>query len=232
MEFTTEQKKELNEFIDKYEYLLEEGDYVTFLKKYREQNKNVLDEALYYAFVDLVKDNFGLNIEWFIKNDPDFYWLNYFESGSSIPHINIPAGTTKITDSAFTTNDTITSVTIGDSVTTIGHRAFYGCSKLTTVKIGENSQLNTIGYEAFFGCSSLTSIYIPNSVTTIRSGAFSNCSSLTSIIIPDSINYIGFSAFSGCDNLTIYCEATSKPKGWAYDWNSSKRPVMWGYKKK
>lgn len=63
MEFTTEQKKELNEFIDKYEYLLEEGDYVTFLKKYREQNKNVLDEALYYAFVDLVKDNFGLNIE-------------------------------------------------------------------------------------------------------------------------------------------------------------------------
>ena len=63
---------ELNEFIDKYEYLLEEGDYVTFLKKYREQNKNVYD-ALYYAFVDLVKDNFGLSIEWFIKNDPDFF---------------------------------------------------------------------------------------------------------------------------------------------------------------
>ena len=72
MEFTTEEKKKLNAFLDDYEYLLEEGDYVTFLKKYREQNKNAHD-ALYYAFVDLIKDTFGLNIEWFIKNDPDFY---------------------------------------------------------------------------------------------------------------------------------------------------------------
>ena len=63
MEFTTKEKKKLNEFIDKYEYLLEEGDYVTFLKKYREeQNKNARD-ALYYGFVDLIKDNFGLSLE-------------------------------------------------------------------------------------------------------------------------------------------------------------------------
>lgn len=76
MKFATEEKKKLNEFLDKYQYLLEEGDYVNFLKKYREQNKNVRD-ALYYAFVDLIKDSFGLNVEWFIKNDPDFDWLNY-----------------------------------------------------------------------------------------------------------------------------------------------------------
>ena len=41
MKFATEEKKKLNEFLDKYEYLLEEGDYVNFLKKYREQNKNI-----------------------------------------------------------------------------------------------------------------------------------------------------------------------------------------------
>ena len=70
MEFTPEEKKKLNTFLDDYEYLLQEGDYVTFLKKYREQN---LTGALYYKFVDLVKDSFHLNIEWFIKNDPDFY---------------------------------------------------------------------------------------------------------------------------------------------------------------
>lgn len=62
MEFTTKEKKKLNEFLDKYEYLLEEGDYVTFLKEYRKQNMNILD-ALYYAFVDLIKDTFNLNIE-------------------------------------------------------------------------------------------------------------------------------------------------------------------------
>ena len=231
MNLTTEEKKKLNEFLDKYQYLLEEGDYVAFLKEYRKQNINVHD-ALYYAFVDLVKDSFGLNIEWFIKNDPNFRLIDYSKIDFPIPHINIPAGITKITDSAFTTNDTIISVTIGDSVTTIGSRAFYGCSKLTTVEIGENSQLTTIEYAAFFGCSSLTSIYIPNGITEIGSGAFSRCSSLTSIAIPDSVTSIGYSAFTGCDNLTIYCEATSKPNGWAYNWNSSNRPVVWGYKKK
>lgn len=41
MNFTIEEKKKLNEFLDKYSYLLEEGDYVAFLKEYREQNKNI-----------------------------------------------------------------------------------------------------------------------------------------------------------------------------------------------
>ena len=70
MELTTGEKKKLNAFLDDYEYLLEEGDYVTFLKEYREQNKQ---DTLYYSFVNLVKETFNLNIEWFIKNDPDFY---------------------------------------------------------------------------------------------------------------------------------------------------------------
>lgn len=37
MEFTTKEKKKINEFLDKYEYLLQEGDFVTFLKEYRKQ---------------------------------------------------------------------------------------------------------------------------------------------------------------------------------------------------
>lgn len=69
MEFTTKEKKKLTEFINKYKYLLEEGDYVTFLKKYREQNRV---NSLYYAFVDLIEETFNLNVEWFIKNDPNF----------------------------------------------------------------------------------------------------------------------------------------------------------------
>lgn len=72
MNFTTKEKKKLNEFLDKYQYLLEEGDYVNFLKEYRKQNGNTRN-ALYYRFVDLIKDTFELNIEWFIKNDSDFY---------------------------------------------------------------------------------------------------------------------------------------------------------------
>lgn len=254
MEFTIKEKKKLNEFVDKYEYLLEEGDYVTFLKEYREQNKNARD-ALYYAFVDLIEETFGLSIEWFIKNDPDFYWADYIDESSSIPHINIPAGVTTIPKSAFFYCSSLTSITIPDSVTTINSSAFYSCSNLTTVTISENSQLTTIENFAFKGCSSLTSIYIPdsviamktdafyecssltsinipNSVITIGDNAFYNCSSLNSIFIPNSVTAIGSYAFYGCSNLTIYCEASSRPSGWASSWNSSNRPVVWGYKKK
>ena len=71
---------------------------------------------------------------------------------------------------------TSTSVTIPNSVTTIGDRAFYGCS-------------------------GLTSVTIPNSVTSIGSSAFSDCSGLTSVTIGNSVTSIGNSAFSGCNNL-------------------------------
>ena len=79
----------------------------------------------------------------------------------------------------FKQNKTLTSVTIGNSVTNIGEDAFYGCSSLTSIEI-PNSVTN-IGENAFYGCSSLTSIEIPNSVTRIGDGAFSFCTGLKKI---------------------------------------------------
>ncbi len=85
------------------------------------------------------------------------------------------------------------AVTIPDSVTEIGERAFLGCSGLTSVTIGNG--VTEIGYSAFSGCSGLTSITIPDSVTKIGYDAFSNCSGLTSITIPDSVTGINGEAF-------------------------------------
>lgn len=111
--------------------------------------------------------------------------------------------------------------------TSIGMFAFSGCSHLTDITI--SSTVTTIEGGAFFGCTSLTNITISESVTLINTIAFSNCSSLTSIIIPESVTHIGSSAFEECNYLTIYCEALSQPSGWRSDWNSSNRPVVWGY---
>ncbi len=79
--------------------------------------------------------------------------------------------------------------------------AFSNCSSLTSITIPNS--VTSIGDVAFSGCSSLTSITIPNSVTSIGGNAFYNCSSLTSTTIPNSITSIGDNAFSGCSSLTF-----------------------------
>ena len=106
-----------------------------------------------------------------------------------------------INNRAFYNNDKITSITIPDSVTSIGNYAFSGCSSLASITIPDS--VTSIGYYSTFAyCESLTSITIPDSVTSIGSGAFYYCTSLTSVTIPDSVTSIGSSAFEGCTSLT------------------------------
>ena len=107
-------------------------------------------------------------------------------------------------------------ITGGES---IPRHAFDGCSGLTSITMPDS--VTSIGGSAFSGCSDLTSITIPDSVTSIGDYVFRDCSGLTSITIPDSVTSIGYGAFFGCsgiiqkengvsyvDKWVIYCDNT------------------------
>ena len=119
---------------------------------------------------------------------------------TSVTSITIPNSVTSIGEYAFYGCTGLTSITIPNSVTSIGEYAFYGCTGLTSINI-PNSVTSIVGY-AFSGCTGLTSITIPNSVTSIGSSAFYGCTGLTSITIPNSVTSIGNGAFYGCTGLT------------------------------
>ena len=71
------------------------------------------------------------------------------------------------------------SYKIKQGTITIANYAFCDCSGLTSVTIGNN--VTSIGEGAFSGCSSLTSVTIPDGVTSIGMWAFRDCIGLTSI---------------------------------------------------
>ena len=138
-------------------------------------------------------------------------------------YIDFDAQITSIGDDAFYDCNSLTSVTIPDSVTSIGDYAFYNCTSLTSITIGKG--VTEIGKNAFSGCtgelivncnipsassydygafydSMFTQVTIGNGVTSIGSYAFYDCDSLTSVTIPDSVTSIGDYAFYSCTSLT------------------------------
>lgn len=94
----------------------------------------------------------------------------------------------------------ITSVTLPETLITIGSLSFANCQSLQTVTI-QGTELKTIKNQAFDQCISLREIALPDGLTTIGEYAFAGCSSLTTITIPSTVLSFGTSPFSGCSSL-------------------------------
>ncbi len=106
---------------------------------------------------------------------------------------------TSIASEAFYMSD-ITSVSIPSTITTIGDKAFKGCTLLTSVNIPVG--ITAINESVFENCKSLKKVDLPASITTIGTSAFAGCTSLISINIPVNVRNIGSYAFSN-SGLTI-----------------------------
>jgi hypothetical protein len=107
-------------------------------------------------------------------------WDNAFNGYNRLDSVTIPNTVKSIGSSAFA-RCPLTSVTIPNSVTYIGNFAFRECANLASVIIGDS--VTTIGEEAFAGCSSLTAIALPGSITTIGSNVFKDCRELAEVTV-------------------------------------------------
>ncbi len=148
--------------------------------------------------------------------------------GNSLSDIEVPTSlagmpVTAIGSEAFSklNSDTVHRVTVPESITifeeyafyrcadieivlmskptSLGEKAFYGCNKLTSVKLGEG--LENVAYMAFGGCTALESVMFPSTLKTIEENAFEYCGALKTLTIHDALESVGDSAFLEADSL-------------------------------
>ena len=118
--------------------------------------------------------------------------------GTAVESITVPETVTTIGTSAFEDCKNLYTITLPDSVKEIGHSTFLGCKRLTAVRLPR--YIDGIHIQMFRDCKSLKSIFLPSGIQFIGLGAFENCSALTSIVIPPMACIESF-AFVGCSSL-------------------------------
>ena len=143
-----------------------------------------IDEAAFLNCYNLTKINFNEDVEQLNIGDMAF-------SGSSIRSISIPAGLRSIGGGAFYCCSKLENVILGEGVTSIGYKH----------ESSNDSYYDDKYYGAFESCSSLKKVALPNSLVNICQNTFRNCSSLESIEIPEGVEFIGKNAFGNCYNF-------------------------------
>ena len=141
----------------------------------------------------------GISIKTIVFGDSVEYiparLCNYINSLTSI---TIPNSVKSIGEYAFAGCDSLKSVTIDKGVTDIGKSAFAYCG-LHSITIPNS--VTSIGEHAFYDCDSLKSLTIGDRITNIGDQVFTDCDALRSIFIPNSVKSIGMNAFAFCNSL-------------------------------
>ena len=117
---------------------------------------------------------------------------------SSVLSVTIGNTVTSLGTNCFQFANSLKSIDIPNSVTSFGNHCFNGSNQLTSVLLGNS--LKSLGIGCFMS-TPIASIQIPNSVTYMDANCFRYCVSLKSVILGNSQKKLSFSTFEGCINL-------------------------------
>ena len=181
-------------------------------------------EATEEDLKDAIKDEYGVKYsrdgkkllkassslrekEYVVREGTEVICDGAFRGCDSLQSITIPNSVTSIGDDAFSLCISLQSITIPNSVTKIGDGAFYGCNicfficNSTYFQNDDVCLFNKDKTAIVSRIKDCINYIIPNSVTSIGDYAFYNCKSLQSITIPNSVTSIGNRAFDFCVSL-------------------------------
>ena len=147
-----------------------------------------------------------------------------FSACDSMTGVSLPETLLAVGESCFQSSYGLHNISIPNSVRSIGDCAFSSCNGLTRVTLG--SGLKGIGGQAFKECSSLSSIVIPEGVTAIEFSTFEDCSNLMEITIPHTVTSIGRWAFDGCYGLSKVTFTGTRAQWNAIDMGDDNDPLL------
>ena len=165
----------------------------------------ILFAAIFMSSCMYADDGYGLAFD--LQEDGTYGVRGYINSREAvIPAKHRDKDVTKILDNGFKDNTNLQSITIPDSITSIGKYAFENCKSIENIKIPES--VTEICAGAFKGCAFL-SITIPKGVTHIEGYTFEVNRRLKKVTLPESVNWIDDRAFAECISL----ESITLPEG-------------------
>ncbi len=124
---------------------------------------------------------------------------NAFAEMEMLESVAFGAELTAIPNELFRNNGSIRSLTIPNTVTTIGHSCMSQMGALESVVIGDS--VTEMGNDVLFDCNRLSSVTFGTGLTSLPSSALQSCENLKTVVIPDNITVIGNAAFKDCSRL-------------------------------
>ena len=200
-----------------------------------------VEEIVDYAFYSCITLNTVV-----IEEGVEIIGTRVFQGCSQLLQVDIPDSVTKLGTHAFYNCTALNSVSLGTGIDKIDNYTFFACSSLERIIIPDN--VTYVGKSAFRKCSSLGTIILaeglkeiddfafyecaalnlklPQSLKRVGNYALRNIETLKTLILHEGIEDFGKHAIYGCKNLTIFVDKDVDDTGWASNWNSYYRPVI------